>query len=159
MAPPQNLAEYLYEIRAFAECVVKELCEILEVLPPTPTQHDADVHRYEVEATNDTNVDNTSKADVVTDVHPPMKPHVGPAWHILRTQDKTLQDLPSQVVIDWQDSVSPTPSPSLKVPQNLAKDLDVVGKSHTAEPVVVVAVDTFAEVSQIAEEVVMNATH
>jgi hypothetical protein len=70
-----------------------------------------------------------------------------------------MQDLPSQVVIDWQDSVSPTPSPSLNVPQNLAEDLDVVGKSHTAEPVVVVAVDTFAGVTQIAEEVVMNATH
>ncbi len=43
--------------------------------------------------------------------------------------------------------------------KNLVEDLDVVGKSQTAESPVVVAVDTFAEVSQIAEEVVMNVTH
>ena len=61
--------------------------------------------------------------------------------------------------VEVQDSVSPTSSLSLNVPENLAEDLDVVGKSQTAEPIVVVAVDTFAEVSQIAKEVVMNATH
>lgn len=73
--------------------------------------------------------------------------HVGPAWHILRIQDKTLQDLPSQLELDWQDSVSPRPNPSLNAAQKLSENLDVVGKSQTAEPPVVVAVGTFAEVS------------
>lgn len=54
--------------------------------------------------------------------------------------------------------MSLTSNPLFNVPQNLAEDLDIVGKSHTAEPVVVVAVDTFAEVSKLAE-VVMNVTH
>lgn len=72
MVPLQEPTKYLYEIRAFVECVVKKFCETSEVLPPTPTQHEADVHGVEVEATNDTNVSNTNKADVVTDVQPPM---------------------------------------------------------------------------------------
>ena len=52
-----------------------------------------------------------------------------------------------QSQITPHDSVSPTPNLSFDMPQNLA------------EPIVVVAVNTFAEVSQVAEEVVMNATH
>ena len=127
-----------------------------------------DVLRYEVEATNATNVGNTrnlSNANVLKDVQPPVEPqsnkhaedsvsthvdvHVGPTCHIPMTQ----------VDLDWQDSVSPTPSSSFNVAQNLAKDLDVVGKSQTAEAPVVMAVDTFAEVFQIVEEAVMDATH
>ena len=74
------------------------------------------------------------------------------------TQDRTLQDLPNQVDLDWQDLVSPTPSPSFNATQNLAKELDMIGKSHTAEPPVVVVVDTFAEVSRIAQDAIMDAT-
>ena len=108
MVPPQEPVEYLYELRGLSESTARDRCETFEVHLPTPTQHETDVHGYEVEV---------------------------------------------------QDSVSTTPSPSLNVPQNLTEDLDVVGKSQTAEAVVVVAVDTFAEVSQIAEEVVLNATY
>jgi hypothetical protein len=65
--------------------------------------------------------------------------------------------LPSQVDSDWQDSVSPTPSPSLNAEQNLVEELDNVGKSQTVESPMVVAVDTFSEVSQIAQEAIMDA--
>ena len=70
MVPLQEPTKYLYEIRAFVECVVKKFCETSEVLPPTPTQHEANVHGFEVEASNDTNVGNTSNTDVVMDVQP-----------------------------------------------------------------------------------------
>ena len=128
--------------------------------PPIPNQYESDVLRFEVEATNATNVGNMnlSNADVLKDVQPPVEPqsnehaedsvsthgdvHVGPACHIPMIQAE----------LDWQDSVSPTPSSSFNVAQNLAKDIDVVSRSQTV-------VDTFAEVSQIAEEAVMDATH
>ena len=119
--------------------------------PPTPSQHEMNVLRCKVEATNATNVGNTSnlsKANALKDVQPPVEPqsnkdaedsvsthadvYVGPAWHIPMTQ----------VDLDWQDSVSPTPSSSLNAAPNVAKDLDVVGKSQIAEAHMVVAVDT-----------------
>ena len=93
---------------------------------------------------------------------------VGPAWHIPMTQERTLQDLPSQLELDWQDSVPSTPTASpaaIRVsstptasPAAIAEELGAVGPSQVVEPHVVVAVDTFAEVSQIAAEVVMDAT-
>jgi hypothetical protein len=94
--------------------------------PPAPSQHKADVHPCEVEATNVTNVGNTSNL--------------------------------SQVPLDWKDLVSPTPNPSFNAAGKLAEELDVVDKSQVAEPPVTVALDTFAEVSQIAEEAVIDAT-
>jgi hypothetical protein len=53
---------------------------------------------------------------------------------------------------------APTSSPILNAIKELAEELDVVGKSQVAEPSVVVVVDSFAEVSQMAEEVVIDAT-
>ena len=64
----------------------------------------------------------------------------------------------NQVALDWKDSVSTTPSPSLNAWENLAEELNVIGKSQAAKLPVAVAVNTFAEVSQIAEETVIDAT-
>ena len=79
-----------------------------------------------------------------------------PAWDIPMTQDKSLQELPSQLDLDWQESVLPTPMPSLAAVRNLGEELEVVGATRNADPPVVL--DTFAEVSQIARESVMGAT-
>jgi hypothetical protein len=119
-------AKNLTENIAIAKNIFRERCETSEVHPPTPCQHEADVHPCEVEATNVTNVGNTSNL--------------------------------SQVALDWKDLVSPTPNPSFKAAGELAEELDVVGKSQTVEPPVTVALDTFAEVSQIAKEAVIDAT-
>ena len=126
MVPPQNLAKYLYELRAIAENIVTDRCETSEVHPPTPSQHEADVHPCEVEATNVTNVRNTSNL--------------------------------SQVTLDWKDLVSPSPCTTFNAAENLAKELDMIGKCQAAELPVVVAVDTFTKVSQIAEEAVIDVT-
>ena len=160
MVPPQEPTEDLYELRAIADNVVRERCETSEVHPPISKQYESDVLRCKVEATNATNVGNMnlSNADVVKDVQPPVEPqsnkhaedsvsthgdvHVGPACRILMTQAE----------LDWQDSVSRAPSSSFNATQNLPNDIDVVGRFQTT-------VDTFAEVSQIAEEAVMDATH
>ena len=74
------------------------------------------------------------------------------------TQEKSLEDLPSQLDLDWQDSVSLTPTPSLATTRNLGQELEAVASSQVDDPPVVVAIDTFAEVSQIAQEAVMDAT-
>ena len=66
MVPPQEPVEYLYEFRAIAKNIVMERCETSEMYPPTPNQHEADVHSCEVEATNVTNVRNISNLNQVT---------------------------------------------------------------------------------------------
>jgi hypothetical protein len=72
------------------------------------------------------------------------------------TQDKSLQELPNQLDLDCQESVLPTPMPSLAAVRNLGEELEVVGATQNADPPVVL--DTFAEVFQIAQESVMGAT-
>jgi hypothetical protein len=54
--------------------------------------------------------------------------------------------------------VFPKPSTSLNVADPLAEELDVAGKSQAVEPPVAVALDTFVEVCEIAEEAVIDAT-
>ena len=81
MIPPHEATEYLYELCAIVENIVRERCETSEVHPPTPSQHEADVQSCELEAINITNIYNTSNLN--------------------------------QVALDWKDSVSTTPSPSL----------------------------------------------
>ena len=65
--------------------------------------------------------------------------------------------LASQLDFDWQDSVTPTPTPSHGISQNLGEELDVVDTSQIALLTMVVVVDTFVEVSQITHEAVMEA--
>ena len=97
----------MYELHNIAENIVRERCKHSEVHPPT---HTGGVESYKV-------------ADATEDVQPPVDPHpandspsipadlhVGPMFHIPMTQEKTLQDLPSQLDCDWQDSATPDPS-------------------------------------------------
>jgi hypothetical protein len=126
MVPPQEPAEYLYELRVISDNIVRERCETSEVHPPTPSQHEADEHTCEVDSTNVTDVGNTSNL--------------------------------SPVALDWKDLVFPTPSTSLNAADPLAEEVDLAGRSQDVEPPVVVALDKFAEVCEIAEEAVIDAT-
>jgi hypothetical protein len=65
------------------------------------------------------------------------------------TQEKTLEDLPSQMDFDWHDSISPNPKP--------ADPAVAVAAASVGDPKVV-EVDAFVIVSQIAEEAVKSAT-
>ena len=60
------------------------------------------------------------------------------------TQDKSLEELPSQLDFDWQDSVSPKSTPAV------SEATDVAPK-HPKESADV-------EVSQIAQEAVVHTT-
>lgn len=173
MVTPLAPTEYLYELRAIAENITRERCQDADVHKPQTTLLEEDIHHCEQQVTNATTA-NTScdpsireASEVVRPLVEPKSKHmandppsadvgpVGPAWHIPMTQERTLQDLPSQLELDWQDSVPSTPTAS---PAAIAEELGVVGPSQVVKPHVVVAVDTFAEVSQIAAEVVMDAT-
>ena len=156
----------MYELRAVAENISRERCQHAEVHPTIATHPPTDVYECEVHVTN---VSTPRTSGVV---QPSMEPeskenaqdapstdadaHMGSAWHIPMTQEKSLQDLPSQLDLDWQDSVLPMPMPSVAAARNLVEELEVVGSSHVIKPRVVV--DTFAKVSHIAHEAVMGPT-
>jgi hypothetical protein len=82
---------------------------------------------------------------------------VGPVFHIPMTQARSLEDLPSQLDFDWQDSVSANPTPAVGAARNLDGELEHVGTPRTVAAALDVGVDTFGEVSQIAQEAVMDA--
>jgi len=69
---------------------------------------------------------------------------LGPAFHIPMTQDKTLEDLPSQIDFEWQDSVCPLPTPAVRTTPAAAP----TGPENIE----------LLEVSQIAQEAVVNLT-
>ena len=138
MVPSLEQPEYMYELRNIADNIVRERCKHSEVQPPT---HTACVASYKV-------------ADVSEGVEEPVESqvpdgspsthgdgHVGPAFHIPMTQEKTLLELPSQLDFDWQESATQGPSIAPAAAQNPVEE-----------------VDTFVLVSQIAQEAVMDAT-
>lgn len=120
MVPPVEGNAYMYELRNIAENIVRERCEYLEVVPPSQS--------------------GPRCGDRVQGDRP-----VGPAFHIPMTQDKTLEELPSQLEFDWQDSVSPKNTPT-------GAEATDVPPTHPQE-------SAFIEVSQIAHEAVVDATH
>ena len=58
--------------------------------------------------------------------------------------------MPSQLDFDWEDSVSPNPTPALGTARNLGGELDIVGTLQNIAVPIDVGMDTFVEVSQIA---------
>ena len=147
----------MYELRNIAENIVRERLEHSEVHPPMQCEPEIE-ERGEVQESfreSSANLGNAEASEV--DQPPPQTTPVTidspstpagsqtiPAFVIPMTQEKTLQDLPSQMDFDWQDSVSPNPT--------LAMAAASVGNPEVME------VDTFVLVSQIAEEAVKNAT-
>ena len=175
MVPTPKPTEYLYELRAVAENISSSRSDQWEVHPPKAVQLEADVRGGEDEvsnANNSDNVDIVGRPTAAEVAQPLLEPecgqnaqkspsadpvvNVGPAWQIPMTQEGSLQDLPSQLDLDWQDSITPTPS--LAATRNLGEELDAVVSSQVIETAVVMPVDAFVEVSQIAKEAVTDAT-
>lgn len=155
MVPLLEQPEYMYELRNIADNIVRERCKHSEVQPPT---HIACVASYKV-------------ADVSEGVEEPVESqvpdgspsthgdgHVGPAFHIPMTQEKTLLELPSQLDFDWQEQASQGPSIAPATARNLGEQLDEASTRLNAAMPIHVQEDTFVQVSQIAHEAVMDAT-
>jgi hypothetical protein len=155
MVPSLERTEYMYELHGIAENIVFERCKHSEVRPNTHSGGG----------------ESSKEADCSQDVQPPKGPltgvdsppvpghvHVEPVFHIPMTQDKTLQELPSQLDFEWTESPTPAPSSGPATARNLSEDLPVDNTPQAAEQTPEVDVDSFVQVSQIAHEAVMAAT-
>jgi hypothetical protein len=176
LVPLREPTEFLYDLRALAENISRERCTQWDPHPPRAVHRELDVVEVEVEATTASTpaVEVTgSDTPKVAQVTPPAVEtesesrvtnspstdagfNVGPAWHIPMTQ--ALAELPSQLDVDWPDSVTPTPTPAHATTRNLVEELDAVGASQVVGTPVVIPLSAFGEVSQIAQEAVTDAT-
>lgn len=84
--------------------------------------------------------------------------HVGPAFHIPMTQEKSLHDLPSQLDFDFQDSLPHVSSASTATARSLVEELDVVSTPSCVPSDTNVEENKFGEVCNIAQEAAMVAT-
>ena len=157
MVPQLERSEYASELRNVVENIAQERLEHFEVHPPTrygPVTHELGEVQESFHETSGF-VGNAEASEV--DQPPPQTPCAAigspsptaasqgiPTFVIPMTQGQTLEGLPSQLEFDWQDSVSPNPTPAVAAPS--------VGSPKAME------VDEFVGVSQIAEEAVKNAT-
>ena len=177
MLPPPEPTEFLYDLRSVAENIGSMRCSQSEVHPPECQQPEVVAHVTEVEVTDASNSNNVcalGTPQVADSVQPlveldsrqnvPKPPSIdagvndGPAWVIPMTQERSLHDLPSQMDLDWQEPLTATPTPSHAATRNLGEALQAVGSSQVVEPDVALPVDAFAEVSQIAQEAVTDAS-
>lgn len=157
MVPSRERTEYMYELRNIAENIVRERLEHLDLHPPVHTRPETFQcgEMQEVEHANSGNVGSAeAPLDEQTRSHSlgpamdspsaPVGSQAMPAFPKAMTQDRSLDDLPSQMDFDWQvsQSLNPTPGvgPAGDVPSNVKE------------------VNEFVLVSQIAEEVVKDAT-
>ena len=128
MVPPLERNDYLGELRNIADNMVRERGEHTELHPAVHTGQGTGQ-----ETGQESFPENSGSLGTP----------VGPAFHIPMTQDKSLEELPSQIDIEWQESVSPNLTPALATSSAVApKDTED---------------NAFVEVSQIAEEAVVNA--
>ena len=159
MVPQLERSEYLCELRNIAENIVREHLEHSDVHPPAKVEPEIE-ERADVQESCRESSANVGNADASEDEQPPPQttrgtmdspctPEAMPAFVIPMTQDKTLEELPSQLDFEWQDSVSPNPTPAVVGDAVAAAS---VGKTNVMED------NTFVLVSQIAEEAVKNAT-
>ena len=119
MVPPVERSAYMYELHNIAENIARERCELSEVQPPVQSVHECHDRKAEDQP-------------------------VGLAFDIPMTQVPTLEELPSQLDFDWQDSASPKDAVAVQE----ATDLNPKPPEESA----------FVEVSQIAHEAVVHAT-
>lgn len=172
MVPALERSEYMVELRNIADNIVRERLQHSEVHPVThsgPAAEDSSCEIAQSHPETPTHIGTSAKAAGSSHVLPLVESHcfvlekelqrvpgdvdVGPAFHIPMTQTKSLEDLPSQLGFDWQDSVSQNPTPGVGAARNLDVELDGVGGIRiVAEPM-----HTFVEVLQIAEEAVRDA--
>ena len=112
MVPPLEPSEYIPELRNVADIIVRDRLEHNEV---HEVRHDA--HDVEVEEP----VDHADVQESFPEGSGNLGTPVGPAFHIPMTQEKSLEDLPSQIDFEWQDSVSlnltPAQATNVEVPE------------------------------------------
>ena len=130
MVPPLERNEYLMELRFHADSMVRERFDNSEL---HPVAHSSDKPPQRAHVTE-------SFPEGSGNLGTP----VGPAFDIPMTQDKTLEELPSQIDFEWQESDSPRLAPALPT-------------STTVAPTDI-GDNAFAEISEIAEEAVVRAT-
>ena len=113
MVPSLERTEYMLELRGIADNIVRERLEHSEVHPLTHSGPAADDSSCEVAQSHPespthigTSVETHSVVDGKESQRMPGDVDVEPAFHIPMTQAKSLEDLPSQLDFDWQDSVS-----------------------------------------------------
>jgi hypothetical protein len=159
MVPPLERPEYMLELRNIAENIARERLEHSEVHPPAQGEPQIDERADVQESCRESSahlgnaevseVEQPDPRTMRVSIDSPSTPEAMPAFVIPMTQEKSLEELPSQLDFDWQDSVSSNPTP--------AGTGAVVAAASEANPKVM-EVDTFVLVSQIAEEAVKNAT-
>ena len=156
MVPSLERPEYMYELRNIADNIVRERCKHSAVHFPAHTEgvqmHKVAEDSHDHEPPLGARPANDSPSTHETE-------HAGPAFHIPMTQEKSLQDLPSQLDFDWQDSATPGPSTAAATARNSGEELDVLGTPTLAASPMHVDVDTFVQVSQMGHEAVMDAIH
>lgn len=155
MVPPRVSSEYMYELRLIAENIVRERLENLEPvvhIGAEPVEGDRAQESFRESSANLANADASE-----VEQPPPVSPHATidststpgdsqaiPAFHIPMTQAKSLEELPSQLDFEWQDSECPNPTP--------------VVAAASVEPPNAMEMNAFDLVSQIASEAAKNAT-
>jgi hypothetical protein len=163
----------MLELRGIAENIVRERLEHAEVHPLThggPAIDDSSCEVAQSHHESPTPIGSSAKAAVAEHVLPSVEPHspvdgkesrrmpaevdVEPVFHIPMMQARSLEDLPNQLDFDWQDSVSQIATPAPNAARNLDGELDGVGTPRSAVEPILTPMDTFVEVSQIAEEAV-----
>jgi hypothetical protein len=155
MVPSLDRSEYMYELREIAANISRELCKHAEV--------DLGLHTGGADSCKVPDATDGAETPVeprVADDSPsqPADVHVGPAFHIPMTQEKTLLDLPSQLDFEWQESASQGAGIAPNTARSLGEELHIAITPLNVVLPVHVEVDTFVQVSQIAHEVLMNAT-
>lgn len=132
MVPLLERSEYMEGFHNIADNLVKECLEHSEVHPVAHIGPPTDAFSCEVAQSHPqtpTDIGTTTKAVGSEDVQPSVETQstvvekesqcmrgevdVVPAFHIPMTQAKSCEDLPSQFDFDWQDLVSPNPTPAL----------------------------------------------
>ena len=167
MVPSLERGEFLDDLRNLADNIVGNRLDHSEVLPLAQTEPPTDAASCEMVESHPqtpTGIGTSAKdgepflethsADVTTDGHV----EVRPAFDIPMTQAKGLEDLPSQLDFDWQDSPSTNPPPVVGVARNLDGELVNVGTPRSDAVPIHVGTDTFTEVSQITQEAAKDAT-
>lgn len=176
MVPSLERAEYLDELRNIADNVVRERLEHSEVHPLAHTGPLTDASSCEMAQSHSqtpTNIGTSAKDGGLEGVGPCFETHVSdvtedaqcvqrhvdvrPAFDIPMTQAKSLEELPSQLEFDWQDSTPSIPTPCVGAARNLDGDLDGVVTPRSEPGPTDVGTGTFVEVSQIAREAVLDS--
>ena len=176
MVPSLERTEFMDELRAVADNIVREQLEHAEVHPiahATPTTDVTSCDVAQRSPKSPASIGTLGKGGASEDVQRPLEAPseddarhspflhgvqpVGPAFHIPMTQSKSLEDLPSQLDFEWQDAVSPNSTPTHVTARNLGGELEVVGTSRPSVESEGADIDAFVEVSQIAQEAVQDA--